>query len=140
MKEAMEVVSSGKLSYRKTADIASVPKDALHRRVNNKLKLNPSKQCKNILEKFLCVLSTKQQKELKPYLKNIDGFTIMNLRILTYKYCTRCCIPHPFNKEKKMTGRDFVSGFLKRSKDLSLRKSQGVVLNRICGLNKTDAL
>ena len=135
MKEAMEAVSSSKLSYRKTADIASVPKDALHRRVNNKLKLNPSKQCKSILEKFLCVLSTKQQKELK----HIDGLTIMNLRILTYKYCTRCCIPHPFNKEKKMAGRDFVSGFLKRSKDLSLRKPQGVVLNRICGLNKTDA-
>ena len=65
MKEAMEAASSSKLSYRKIADIASVPKDALHRRVNNKLKLNPSKQCKSILEKFLCVLSTKQQKELK---------------------------------------------------------------------------
>ena len=78
-------------------------------------------------------------KRTETYLKSIDGLTIMNLRILTYKYCRRCCIPHPFNKEKKMAGRDFVSGFLKRSKDLSLRKPQGVVLNRICGLNKTDA-
>ena len=65
MKEAMEAVSSGKLSYRKAADIFNVPKDALHRRVNKKLKFSPSKQHKNILGKFRCVLSTKQEEELK---------------------------------------------------------------------------
>ena len=47
MKEVMEA-----------ADIFNVPKDGLHRRVNNKLKLSPSKQHKNILETFRCVLST----------------------------------------------------------------------------------
>ena len=36
MKEAMEALFSGKLSYRKTADVFNVPKDALHRRVNKK--------------------------------------------------------------------------------------------------------
>ena len=55
MKEALETVSSGKFSYRKAAYIFSVPKDALHNRVNNKLKLSPSKQQKDILEKFICV-------------------------------------------------------------------------------------
>ena len=37
-----------------------------------------------------------------------------------------------------MAGRNFVSGFMKRNKDLSLRKPQGVALNHIYGLNKTD--
>ena len=61
MKEAMEALSTGKLSYRKAADILNVPKDTLHRRVNKKLKLSISKQYNNILEKFRCVLSTKQE-------------------------------------------------------------------------------
>ena len=76
---------SGKLSYRKAVDIFNVPEDALHRRVNKKLKLSPSKQHKNILGKFRCVLSTKQE-ELKTYLKNMDaafyGLTVMDLRVL----------------------------------------------------------
>ena len=33
MKEAMETVSGGKLSYRKAADIFNIPKDALHRKL-----------------------------------------------------------------------------------------------------------
>ena len=66
------------------------------------------------------------------------GLTIVDLRALVYEYYTRNCIPHPFNRETKMAGRDFVSGFMKRNKDLSLRKPQGVALNRIYGLSKID--
>ena len=59
------------------------------------------------------------------------GLTIMDLRVLVYEQCTRNCIPHPFNRETKMAGMDFVSGFMKRNKDLSLQKPQGVALNRV---------
>ena len=55
MKAAMEVVSSGKLSYRKATDIFNIPKDAFHRKVNRKLKLSPSKYHKSISRKFRCV-------------------------------------------------------------------------------------
>ena len=37
-----------------------------------------------------------------------------------------------------MAGKDFVGGFLKWNKDLSLRKPQDVALNHIHELNKTD--
>ena len=37
-----------------------------------------------------------------------------------------------------MAGNEFISGFLKCNKDLSLCKPQGVALNHIYGLNKTD--
>ena len=125
MKKAMEALSSGKLSYRKPANIFNVSKGGLQRRVNNKLKLSPSKQYKNILGKFRCVLSTEQEEELKTYLKNLDagfyGLTILDLRVPVYEYCTRNCTPHPFNRETKIAGSDFVSGFSKRNNDLSLR-------------------
>ena len=67
----------------------------------------------------------------------MNGLTIMDLRVV-YEYCTRYFIPQPFIRETKMAGRNFVSRFLERNKDPSLRKPQGVALNRICGLNKTD--
>ena len=90
----------------------------LFRIVNNELKLSPSNQHKNILGKFRFALSTEQEEELETYLKNMDAAfcgltTIMDLRVLIYEYCTRHYIPHPFNRETKMTAKDFVSGFLK---------------------------
>ena len=44
----------------------------------------------------------------------------------------------PIQWGRKMTGNEFVSGFLKCNEDLSLCKPQGVALNYIYGLNKTD--
>ena len=35
-------------------------------------------------------------------------------------------IKHSFNKEKKQDGQEFVAGFLKRQKIISLRKPEGV--------------
>ena len=78
MKKAMEALSSGKLSYRKPANIFNVSKGGIHRRVNNKLKLSPSKQYKNILGKFRCVLSTEQEEELK-YISKIWMQVFMGL-------------------------------------------------------------
>ena len=64
------------------------------------------------------------------------GLTIMDIRVLVFEYCKRNEIDNPFSKETKLAGEDFVRGFLKRHKDLSLRKPQGVALNRVFGLNK----
>ena len=66
------------------------------------------------------------------------GLTIMDLRVFICGYWARNCTPHPFNRKKKMTGREFVSRFLKGNKDLSLPKPQDVTWNHIYGLNKTD--
>ncbi|XP_065681865.1 uncharacterized protein LOC136095355 [Hydra vulgaris] len=45
-------------------------------------------------------------------------------------------INHPFNTEKKLAGRDFIVGFLKRQPFLSIRKPEAVSINRVFGLNK----
>ena len=73
------------------------------------MKLSPSKQLKNILGKFRCVLSTEQEEELKTYLKNVDaafyGLTIMELRVLFMSiaqdivFCT-----HSIGKERWQKG------------------------------------
>ena len=68
--------------------------------------------------------------------KAFYGLTIMDIRVLVFEYCKRHDIDNPFSKEIKFAGEDFVRGFLKRHKDLALRKPQGVALNRVFGLNK----
>ena len=64
--------------------------------------------------------------------KAFYGLTIMDIRVLVFEYCKRNEIDNPFSKETKLTGEDFVRGFLKRHKDLALRKpQQGVALNSL---------
>ena len=144
MKEAIRIVRNKEMKLRKASRIYDVPKDALRRRIKKLELLDPDDKVpdiqKNLLGRFRNVLSNSQELELKQYIINMDkafyGLTIMDIRVLVFEYCDRNNISNPFNKETKLAGEDFVRGFLKRHKDLSLRKPQGVALNRVYGLNR----
>eukprot|EP00794_Sanderia_malayensis_P006443 gene6443-7173_t len=125
------------------AMVFSVPKDALHRRVKGKLKSILEDQLhRKFLPAARNVLSEKQQKELAHYIKQTDssfyGLSINEIRRLVFEFAEQNKLDHPFNKEKKMAGKDFIDGFLKRQKTLSLRKPEAIALNRVLGLNKTS--
>ena len=45
---------------------------------------------------------------------------------------------HPFNKDNKMAGRDFVAGFLTRHSNVSLRNPEAISINRVYGLNNVS--
>eukprot|EP00794_Sanderia_malayensis_P011458 gene11458-12656_t len=81
------------------------------------------------------------RKQLADYIKQMDssfyGLSINEIRRLVFEFAEQNKLDHPFNKEKKMAGRDFINGFLKRQKTLSLRKPEAIALNRVLGLNKT---
>ena len=66
------------------------------------------------------------------------GLTIADLRTLVNEFCEKNKIIHPFNKDNKMTCRDFVAGFLKRHSNVSLRKPEAISLNRVYGLNEVS--
>ncbi|CAB4032795.1 tigger transposable element-derived 6-like [Paramuricea clavata] len=66
------------------------------------------------------------------------GLSINDIRALVYEYCEKNNISNNFNSDKKMAGRDFVKGFLKRHPKLSLRKPESISLNRVFGLNRTS--
>ena len=143
MKEAIRVVKNKEMGLRKAARTYDVPKDSLTRRVNKLKHVGPNDAVLDIhknLGRSRNVLSESQELELKQYIINMDkafyGLTIMDIRVLVFEYFERNKITNPFNKETKLAGEDFVRGFLKRHKDLSLRKPQGVALNRVYGLNK----
>ena len=66
------------------------------------------------------------------------GRTIADLRRLVYEFCGKNKIIHPFKKDNKMSGRDFVAGFLTRHSNVSLRKLEAISLNRVYRLNKVS--
>ena len=80
--------------------------------------------------------------ELKKHIKAMDdafyGLTTRDICSLVFEFCSKNKIPRPFNQVKQSAGRDFIYNFLKRHPDLSLRKPQGISINRILGCNKEN--
>ena len=144
MKEAILTIKTNKMGLRKAARTFDLPKGSLRRRLKELEKSdtgdNTDSIHKKLLGRFRNVLSESQEEELKKYITDMDkafyGLTIMDIRVLVFEYCKRNEIDNPFPKETKLAGEDFVRGFLKRNKDLALRKPQGVAINRVFGLNK----
>ena len=132
------------MGLRKASRTFDVPKDFLSRGLQKLEEKNTGDNTDIIHKKlpgwFRNVLSESQEEELKRYITDIDkafyGLTIKDIRVLVFEYCKRNEINNSFSKETKVAGEDFVRGFLKQHTDLALRKPQGVVLNRVFGLNK----
>jgi hypothetical protein len=59
------------------------------------------------------------------------------MRRLAYQYATqeKCIVPLSWSV-KKEAGRDWLSGFMRRHQDLSIRKPQATSLSRATSLNK----
>ena len=136
MKMAIEAVEKKDLSIRKAANVFNIPKDTLHRRLKGTLKYLPAgKKEHHALGRFRSVLSPKQEEDLTDYKIKMDeafyGLSIQDIRRVVFEFAEKNGIAHPFNKEKKMAGRDFVKGFLNC-------KPEAVALNRVFGLNKTS--
>jgi hypothetical protein len=59
------------------------------------------------------------------------------MRRLAYQYATqeKCIVPLSWSVKKK-AGRDWLSGFMRRRQDLSIRKPQATSLSRATSFNK----
>ena len=72
------------------------------------------------------ILSVEAEKELENHIEFMDesfyGLSILEIRTYVYQYCETNNINHPFNKETKLAGKDFVYGFMKRHPRLFLSK------------------
>ena len=140
MKNAVEAVKKKEMSIRKAVNIFNIPFTTLRHHIKGDLKCNQPHE--NKLGNKRTVLTPEEEEELAAFIIDMDnsfyGITINDLRRVTYQYCERKKISHPFNRETEMAGRDFVAGFLRRKRNISLRKPESVSLNRIFGRNKTS--
>ncbi|KAK6191085.1 hypothetical protein SNE40_002832 [Patella caerulea] len=79
------------------------------------------------------------EKELKQHITEMErrmfGLTSKNLRRLAFDVAQKAGYDHPFNKETRMAGEDWLKSFLERN-GLSLRQPQSTSMARIVGFNR----
>ena len=128
--------------YRQAAKQYSVPNTTLCRNVKKSLLNLGTNNTKKNMGRFKNVLSVAQGEELEKHIKGMGNacydLTTRDICSLIFEFCSKNKITRPFNQVKQSAGRDFIYNFLKRHPDLSLRKPQGISINRILGCDKDD--
>lgn len=70
--------------------------------------------------------------------KRFYGLTFREIQVLAYEYEETNNINHPFSKDTKLAGRDWVYAFLSRHPSLCFRRPEGTSLARAIGFNKVQ--
>lgn len=139
MKKAIKCVSEGKLSVRLAAKRYNVPRSSLHDRVkavnsNKEVILQPK------LGRFDCTFPEHHAMQLYNHVKELDNRLMPLTRVeflkLAFDFAENLKIPHRFNKEKGMAGKDFFYSFTKKYPDIVLRTLESTSISRAVGFNK----
>ena len=90
--------------------------------------------------RFQTVFNHSQESELAAHCKEMSarfyGLSFKDLQSLAFEYAQANGIQNPFDKESRLAGRDWVDGFLKRNKTLSLKSPEAMSLGRAIGFNE----
>ena len=85
-------------------------------------------------------LPAEVENELHEHIKCIErslyGLTVRDVQRLAFGVAEHSGVPHPFNREKKRAGKDWLRGFFRRFGDMSVRSPQGTNLSRAVGFNR----
>lgn len=134
---AINEVLEGK-SCNSIAERFSIPEATLRRYVN---KRRNGQDLPVHGGRFRETFSGEQSRELYDYIKVVNerafGLTFIQLRKIAFQYAERNEIPHRFNAERGMAGKDWIVGFARKWK-LSLRKPESTSLARLIGFNKVS--
>ena len=141
MDRAISSVLKGDLSIRGAAGIFSVPFSTLKDRINIIKRQNALGEEATIRSVgHPTVFSFIQEKELAERLKCLAGrgfgCTPEQIRRAAFQYANKMNIDHPWNAQEMMAGKDWFTNFLKRNKDISLRKPQSLSKARAEGMSK----
>ena len=132
---ANEAIKSG-ISIRKASMEYGVPFSVLQRYVK-KTVLNPGR-----VGGFRPVFSCDFEEKLKTHILDLQlrfyGMTKKDIRKLAFTLAESLHLDHPFNKVKKMAGEDWLSGFLKRNADISVRSPEPTSIARATGFNREE--
>ena len=137
MLRAIQACRSKSMGYLKAGKTFSVPPSTLRDRVKNKNKFGTD------AKKFYgkpTVLSIELEKHLEEHILKMEqmlfGITADDVRILAYQLAESNKLKHNFSKSTKRAGRDWLAGFLKRHRTISIRQPEATSAARATGFNK----
>ena len=83
------------------------------------------------------VFNKSEEEELVRHLidmqRRFHGLSPMEVRKIAYELAEQLQLKHNFNKDKKMAGKDWLSSFMARHPDISIRKPEATSLSRATG-------
>jgi hypothetical protein len=139
MKRAIQDVLDRKMSERSAAERYKVPRTSLQDRVTA-VKQGHQIILKPIQGRFQQTFTPEYKRQLCQHVIDLDNrlmpLTKSELLRFVYDLAGKSDIDHRFNKEKRMTGKDFSLAFKKRNPDLVLRTLEATSLMRATGFNK----
>ncbi|XP_004212505.2 uncharacterized protein LOC101237170 [Hydra vulgaris] len=94
--------------------------------------------------RFRKVFSDEMEKSLIDYIVHLSmcyyGFTALQLRHLAYEFAERNNLPHCFDHNTKLAGKDWLASLMKRNSQISLRVPEKTSLARMQGFNETQVM
>lgn len=160
MKGAIDSVIRGEMGYKKAARIFNVPQTTLERRVKiakeqpldrgvltvsasgNIYQNQPNPILVQPLGPIQTVFTTEEEYLLVDYILKMEerlfGLTSYDLRLLAYQWAEKLGKHHTFNKDHKIAGKDWLSGFKSRHRQLTLRKPEATSAARAAAFNKVN--
>lgn len=140
LKAAAKVVLENKKSLRGAASEFGVARTTLKRFIE-KMELDNCPRMGYVPARQ--IFNAQQENELQKYLLKASsifyGLTPKDVRTLAYNCAMKFNIKSPDNwHENKMAGKDWLTGFLRRNQQLSIRKPEATSLGRATSFNKTN--
>ena len=131
MELAAHAVRNGEMSIREASAAFGVPKSTLERHKNRKV------ETPGCLGRFHTVLDAEFERELAAYCCEMQdrlfGLTARDLRALAFELAQKNRVENKFSIEKRMAGKDWLNGFLRRHKGLSIRTPEPTSIARAAG-------
>ncbi|XP_004212358.3 uncharacterized protein LOC101235816 [Hydra vulgaris] len=94
--------------------------------------------------RFRKVYSDKMEKSLIDYIVQLStcyyGFTALQLRQLAYEFAEQNNLPHCFDYNTKLEGKDWLASFMKKNSQISLKVPEKTSLARMQGFNETQVM
>ena len=139
MKLALNYALTGKTSVREAARLFSVPKSSLQDRIS-KLKKGEEVVLPAKLGRFKSTFLQSCEEELLQHVRQLDNMfmplTRKEFLKLAFDLAEQLKLPHRFNKNKQIAGKDFYYAFVKRHPEVALRTPESTSVMRAVGFNK----
>ncbi|CAH2091298.1 unnamed protein product [Euphydryas editha] len=134
LNEAMSKVTSKELGINKASRQYGIPSRTLRRHLASGKGKGPLGRCPE--------LSFEYEKKLVSHIQALEkvGFSPNkdDVQSLAYALAEKMNLEHRFSQERQRAGDDWFYAFMRRNKEIVLRKSEGLSLARAQGMNRKD--
>lgn len=139
MKEAIRKYRTGKYGLNEICQMYNVPKPTFKRHLtSSNVKANQGVKASGRCTIFSAEIEEQLEKQILKLEECFFGLTIRDIRRAAFHFAKQNAIKNNFNEEKRMAGKKWFYGFMKRHPNISLRQPEATSLARSKGFNREN--